>query len=107
MGYEAEKSTDLRSGKDGSLLQGFAYSDMEVEVFGDWDRDGRPNFALHRGASLEVISGKTGQPLVEKSNDMPTSEGWWVGDHSGEGLLDFLWIGERAHKFRLLRGISG
>ncbi len=99
VGYEAEKRTDLRSGKDGSLLQGFAYSDMEVEVFGDWDRDGRPDFALHQGVSLEVISGKTGQPLVKKSNNMPTSEGWWVGDHSGEGLWDFLWIGERAYKF--------
>lgn len=110
VGYEAEKRTDLRSGKDGSLLQGFDYPDREVEVLGDLDKDGRPDIVLRKDTNLEVRSGKTGEVLIKKSSTMPGSDGWWVGDHGGEGLLDLVWFNERTmllHSSRVPKDCAG
>ncbi|MBL4769586.1 MAG: hypothetical protein JKY61_00180 [Planctomycetes bacterium] len=67
VGYERDCQLDLRSGKDGSLLQSFDSPDNGVQPFGDVDDDGLGDYVLMCVGGLEVWSGKGARVLVEKA----------------------------------------
>lgn len=106
VGYDHVAQTEVRSGKDGSLLAAFDRVSEEVHPFGDFDGDGRHEVLLTCGTMWELRAAVGGGFVTSTSGAPELGRFHSVGDLNGDGLADGVLVADPTCLYRTTRKVQ-